>query len=558
MADRFIFTMLDLNKYYGQKQVLKNINLCFFPGAKIGIVGENGAGKSTVLRIMAGIDDQFSGKAEITPGYRVGYVPQEPKLDPELTVRQTIEQAFGEITSLLREYDEVSGKLGEPLGDDEMQAAMDRMAELQDKIDACDGWNLDQRLRQASDALMLPDDNAKVGVLSGGEKRRVALCKILLERPDLLLLDEPTNHLDAETVDWLEAQLADYPGTVIVVTHDRYFLDRITKWILELDGGEGIPFEGNYTSWLEQKLQGMLKEEKKDSPRYRLLNRELSWIRAAAKDRHEQSRARVKEYESMVAKEAANSRDDGATIMISPGPHLGDQVVELRGVTKGYGGEPLIKDANIIVPRGAIVGIIGPNGAGKTTLFKMIAGKETPDSGQVVVGSTVKLAYVDQERSTIDPEKPLIEVIADGRTEVPVGKSMVPVRSYAARFGFKGPDQQKLAGQLSGGERNRLNLAKLLNAGANVIMLDEPTNDLDIHTMRMLEEALLNFSGCAMVISHDRFFLNRVCTHLIVFEGKGAIRWWEGNYEEYEAWRLKNLGDATANRRSRYRTLVAP
>jgi ATP-binding cassette ChvD family protein len=558
MADRFIFTMLDLNKYYGQKQVLKNINLCFFPGAKIGIVGENGAGKSTVLRIMAGIDDQFSGKAEITPGYRVGYVPQEPKLDPELTVRQTIEQAFGEITSLLREYDEVSGKLGEPLGDDEMQAAMDRMAELQDKIDACDGWNLDQRLRQASDALMLPDDNAKVGVLSGGEKRRVALCKILLERPDLLLLDEPTNHLDAETVDWLEAQLADYPGTVIVVTHDRYFLDRITKWILELDGGEGIPFEGNYTSWLEQKLQGMLKEEKKDSPRYRLLNRELSWIRAAAKDRHEQSRARVKEYEIMVAKEAANSRDDGATIMISPGPHLGDQVVELRGVTKGYGGEPLIKDANIIVPRGAIVGIIGPNGAGKTTLFKMIAGKETPDSGQVVVGSTVKLAYVDQERSTIDPEKPLIEVIADGRTEVPVGKSMVPVRSYAARFGFKGPDQQKLAGQLSGGERNRLNLAKLLNAGANVIMLDEPTNDLDIHTMRMLEEALLNFSGCAMVISHDRFFLNRVCTHLIVFEGKGAIRWWEGNYEEYEAWRLKNLGDATANRRSRYRTLVAP
>ncbi|MDX2176673.1 MAG: energy-dependent translational throttle protein EttA [Candidatus Sumerlaeia bacterium] len=556
MAEQFIFTMLGLNKFYGQKQVLKNINLCFYPGAKIGIVGENGSGKSTVLKIMAGMDDRFQGKAEITRGFRAGMVMQEPLLDAETTVRDAVESAFVEIKAALAEYDEVTAKMGEPLGDDEMQAAMDRMAELQDKLDAIDGWNLDTHIAVASEALMLPDDDQKIGTLSGGEKRRVALCKALLEKPDLLLLDEPTNHLDAETIDWLEQQLVDYPGTVIIVTHDRYFLDNITKWILELEGGQGIPFEGNYTSWLEQKLAKFASEEKKDSPRRKMLERELSWIKMGAKERDDAGRARLAEYEKLVAKEAAASKEDNAVIAIAPGPHLGDQVIEFKNVTKGYGGEPLIKDASFTIPRGAIVGVLGPNGAGKTTLFKMITGAEKPDAGEVVVGSTVSLAHVDQERSTLEAEKDLVEVVGEGATDVMLGKLKVPVRSYLSRFGFKGADQQKLAKDLSGGERNRLNLARLLKVGANVLLLDEPTNDLDVNTLRMLEEALAGYSGCAMIISHDRFFLNRVCTHMLVFEGEGKVRWFDGNYERYEEWHRREVGgDPFVNRRARYRKL---
>lgn len=556
MGDKFIFTMLRLNKFYGQKQVLKEINLSFFPGAKIGIVGENGAGKSTVLRIMAGLDDEFQGHAVITPGFRAGMVKQEPDLDSSLTVRQTIEQAFSETKKLLDEYNAITARMAEPMTDDEMQTAMDRMGGLQDKLDASNAWELDRTLEIASDALCLPEDDRVVSTLSGGEKRRVALCKILLERPDLLLLDEPTNHLDAETVEWLEEQLREYPGTVIVVTHDRYFLDNITRWILELEGGRGIPWEGNYSSWIEQKLSALAQQEKGDSPRSRLLSRELAFIKMSNKDRHDITRARMSSYEKLVAKESAG-KDAASVIQIAPGPELGQQVIEFDNVSKSFGDTPLFTDVSFKVPRSAVIGLIGPNGTGKTTMFRLITGQERPDSGTVTLGSSVRIAYVDQERESLAVDRPLLEEIGAGREDLLLGKRTVPIRQYLAQFGFRGADQQKTVGMLSGGEMNRCNLAKTLKVGGNVLLLDEPTNDLDVNTLRMLEEAILNFAGSVLVISHDRFFLDRLCTHLLVFEGGGTVRWYEGNFGQYEAWRAKELGaNLYENRRNRYRKLV--
>lgn len=550
--------MRGLNKFYGTRQVLKNINLSFYPGAKIGIVGENGSGKSTLLRIMAGVDTEFQGDAFITPGYRAGMVEQEPRLDPNLTVRQTIESAFGETKALLDEYNRLADSMATPMDDDEMQKAMDKMGVLQDKIDTLDAWNLDHTLNIASDALCLPEDERLVGTLSGGERRRLALCKILLEKPDLLLLDEPTNHLDAETINWLEEQLVVYPGTVIIVTHDRYFLDNVTKWILELEGGHGIPWEGNYTSWLQQKLVELAGAEKKDSLRSKMLQRELSWIRMSRGERKEQSRARIRDYEQLVARETAARKADSATVIgIAPGPDLGGQVIEFHEVAMGFDDQKLFEKLDFIVPRGAVIGLAGPNGTGKTTLFNLIAGNLKPLEGTIKIGSTVSLVYADQERAAIDGEKPLIEEIGGGLDEIPIGNRKIPIRQYLAQFGFKGSAQQKKAGELSGGERNRCHLAKVLKAGGNVIMLDEPTNDLDVNTLRMLEEAIMEFSGCVMVISHDRFFLDRICTHLLVFEGDGKVRWFEGNFSEYQEWRVKELGDRLfENRRNRYRTLV--
>ncbi len=557
MAEQYIFTMRGLNKFYGQKQALKDIYLSFFPGAKIGIVGENGAGKSTVLRIMGGLDDNFQGKAEISSGYRAGIVNQEPHLDDKLTVRQTLEQAFAEIMDLMNEYNQITEKLAEPLADNEMEKAMDRMGELQDKLDAADAWNLDQKLNQAADALCLPEDDRIVGTLSGGELRRVALCRILLEQPDLLLLDEPTNHLDAETIDWLEEQLKDYPGTVIIVTHDRYFLDNITKWILELEGGRGIPYEGNYSSWLEQKLSKLAGDEKKDSPRARALGRELAWIKMSNKEKKELTRTRLIEYEQMIARETASEKDDGSVIQVAPGPELGEKVIEFEDVSKRFGNNVLFEGLSFNLPKSAIVGVIGPNGTGKTTLFKMIIGQEKPDAGKVAVGSTVKFAYVDQSRELLRNDLTLIEEVGEGADEVLLGKRAMPIRQYLARFGFRGPDQQKLSRELSGGERNRCHLAKILKVGGNLLLLDEPTNDLDVNTLRMLEEAILAFNGCVLVISHDRFFLNRICSHVLVFEGEGKVRFFEGNYQEYEDWHIKESGGKPfENRRKRYRKIV--
>lgn len=557
MGEKFIFHMYGVNKFYGQKQVLRDINLSFFPGAKIGIVGENGAGKSTVLRIMAGVETEFRGDAFITPGFRPGIVEQELRLDPELTVRQSIESAFAATKALLDEYNRVAEQLATPMNDDQMQKLMDRMGVLQDKIDSLDAWNLDQKLNVAADALCLPDDDRIVGTLSGGEKRRVALCKVLLEQPDLLLLDEPTNHLDAETVSWLEEQLRDYPGTVIIVTHDRYFLDNITKWILELEGGHGIPWEGNYTSWLEQKLSGFVVSEKKDTPRAQSLQRELSWIRMSRGDRNEMTRSRIREYEQLVARESAAEKAANKDIQVAPGPALGAQVVEFHDVTMGFDDQILFDKLSFTLPRSSVVGLLGPNGTGKTTVFNLIARKLQPLSGKIVVGSTVQLAFADQERESLGTDLTLIEEVGEGLDEVKIGNRSVPIRQYLARFGFKGPTQQKLSRELSGGERNRCHLAKVLKEGGNVILLDEPTNDLDVNTLRMLEEAILDFSGCVMVISHDRFFLDRVCTNLLVFEGEGKVRWFEGSYSAYEEWRLKELGDHLfENRRNRYRTIA--
>jgi energy-dependent translational throttle protein EttA len=554
MAEQYIFTMLRMNKYYGQKQVLKDINLCFFPGAKIGIVGENGSGKSTVLRIMSGLDDEYQGQADLTGGFRAGMVAQDPELDEEKTVRENLELAFADTMEIMREYEQLTASMGEPMDDDAMQKALDRMGDLQEKLDAVDAWNLESKLSRAAEALVLPDDDRKIGTLSGGEKRRVALCRILLEQPDLLLLDEPTNHLDPETVDWLEAQLDDYPGTVIIVTHDRYFLDNITKWILELDGGHGVPWKGNYSSWIEQKLQKLLAQEKKESPRYKLLQRELAWIRMNSKDRHQLSQNRLQEYEKLVARESSEESD---LIQIAPGPVLGDQVIECSMVSKSYGDNQLLKDLSISVPRGAIVGLVGPNGAGKTTLFRMINGSEKPDSGELKVGASVRIAYAEQERENLDRQRSLLDEIGEGADEVLIGKRSMQLRRYLSLFGFKGSDQQKKVGELSGGELNRCQLAKVLKVGGNLLMLDEPTNDLDVNTLRMLEEAIQSFAGCALLISHDRFFLDRICTHLLVFEGGGQVRWFTGNFSEYEQWRKKELGSGLfENRRSRYRKLV--
>jgi len=557
MGEKYIFTMLGLNKFYGQKQVLKDINLCFYPGAKIGIVGENGSGKSTVLNIMAGNDEQFQGDAFITSGFKAGMVRQEPELDNGLTVRQTLENALSGISGMLEEFNELSAHMAEPMEDDEMQKALERMGELQDKLDASDGWNLDYRLKRAADALCLPEDDRVVKTLSGGERRRVALCSVLLDQPDLLLLDEPTNHLDAETVAWLEDQLVAYPGTVIIVTHDRYFLDNVTKWILELEGGHGLPFEGNYSSWLEQKLEILAGQEKKDSPRGKMLTRELEWIRMNNKERREMVHTRLADYEKLISREQAAAKSESSLIRIAPGPELGNQVIEFNGIAKQFDEHFLFHDLSFIVPRSAVVGLIGPNGTGKTTLFRMINGEEKPDAGSVTIGSSVELAYIDQHRDVLEGDLPLVEEISEGEADIVMGPHTIPVRKYLATFGFKGSDQQKTVGQLSGGERNRAHLAKVLKKGGNVLLLDEPTNDLDVNTLRMLEEAILNFKGCVLVISHDRFFLDRVCTNLLVFEGEGDVRWFDGNFSEYQEWRQKEMGEKLfENRRNRYRKLV--
>jgi energy-dependent translational throttle protein EttA len=557
MAEQYIFSMIGLNKAFGKQKVLQDIYLSFFPGAKIGIVGENGAGKSTVLRIMAGLDKEFEGEAALSKGYTSAFVAQEPVLDGEATVRAILEASFGELMVSMKEFEDLSAKMAEPMDDDEMQSCLDRMGELQDVLDAADAWSLDTRLNQASEALCLPEEDRVVSTLSGGEKRRVALCAVLLKQPDLLLLDEPTNHLDAETIDWLEEQLKTYPGTVIIVTHDRYFLDNVTKWILELEGGRGIPWEGNYSSWLEQKLGKLAEKERKSSPRARALERELNWIRMNATDRQELSRDRLSHYEQLVAREAAAQRGDQSVIQIAPAPPLGEQVIELKKVSKGYDGATLFEDISFQVPKGAIVGIIGPNGTGKTTLMRMITGQETPDAGDLIKGASVELSYVDQERQALQGDISLIEEVGGGLEEIVLGQQKIPIRKYLSGYGFKGPAQQKKANELSGGERNRCNLAKLLKDGGNVLLLDEPTNDLDVNTLRLLEEAILDFSGCCLVVSHDRFFLNRICTHLLVFEGEGTIRWFQGNYEEYETWRKKELGSGLfENRRSRYRKIV--
>ncbi|SVA34719.1 uncharacterized protein METZ01_LOCUS87573 [marine metagenome] len=555
MAGEYVFTISGLSKTYGAKTVLENINLSFYHGAKIGIVGENGSGKSTLLKIMAGEDAEFDGKADPLKGTRIGFISQEPHLDMNKTVRENVEDAFSEIKKLLNEFNEVSAKMGEPLPDDEMEKALEKMGRLQDQIDAVDGWELDRQINVAMDALVLPPDDQQSSTLSGGEARRVALCRALLQKPDILLLDEPTNHLDAETVQWMEETLANYPGNVIVSTHDRYFLDNITKWILELENGRGIPFEGNYTSWLEQKA-GLLKQrDKTASSLQRKVDQELEWLRASPSARRKKNKSRISDYEKLVAQKVEVD-ENTLDIQIDSGPQLGEKVIEATGLTKGYNDNPLIKDLTFSIPRGAVVGLIGPNGTGKTTLFRMVIGEESPDAGKIEIGSSVKLSYVDQHRHDLDGDKTIFEEITGGTDQIEVGGRSINSRSYVGKFNFKGSDQQKKVANLSGGERNRVHLAKLLRRGGNVLLLDEPTNDLDVTTLRNLESAILNFAGCVLVISHDRFFLNRICTHLLVFEGESKVRWFEGNFEEYQEKRREELGGREENRRSKYKKLT--
>ena len=554
MAQQFVFQMLGMSKFYGDKPVLQNFNLSFYLGAKIGIVGDNGAGKSTLLRIMAGEDTEIMGTATITKGMRVLLVPQEPRLNPEKTVRGNLEEAMAPIQNLIDRYDQVMEKMGDPdLTQKETDKLNDEFDFLQNEIDRLDGWNLDHLLDVASDALVLPPDDADVTKLSGGEKRRVALCKALLAKPDLLLLDEPTNHLDAETIAWLEQALREYPGTVIIVTHDRYFLDHITKWILEIENTRGIPFEGNYSSWLKQKQEILRQIEKKETARQKLLARELEWISATPAARQKQNQARITRYNELASQSFEIERD-ALTIQIPPGPRLGDKVVDVEHVTKAFGNQPpLLNDASFSVPPGAVVGIIGPTGTGKTTLFRMIMGLDKPDSGEIRIGSTVQLSYIDQNRDELVDSRTVYEEITDGQENLMVGGKSINGRAYVSKFNFRGPSQQKLVGQLSGGERNRVHLAKLLRRGGNLILLDEPTNDLDVNTMRVLENAIRDFTGCAMVISHDRYFLDRICTHLLLFEGDGRLVWFPGNFADYEAKYLTGEGKF-AHRRERYRT----
>ena len=555
MAGEYIFTMQSLIKRYGRNEVLNGINLSFYHGAKIGIVGENGSGKSTLLKIMAGEDNEFEGQAAPLKGATIGFLPQEPVLEDELTVRENVEQAFGDIKKMIDEFNEVSAKMAEPMSDDDMEKAMEKMGRLQDQIDAVDGWELDRQVEVAMDALVLPADDQKAGTLSGGEARRVALCKLLLQKPDMILLDEPTNHLDAETVQWLEEALSSYPGNVIVSTHDRYFLDNITKWILELESGKGKPFEGNYSSWLEQKTENLRRREKSASTLQKRLDKELQWLRETPGARRKHNKGRINEYEKLSSRKV-DMEDNTLEIQIAPGPQLGEQVIEVDLLEKGYGGDTIFKDLSFSIPRGAVVGLIGPNGAGKTTLFKLIAGEEQPDSGTLKLGSTVQLSYVDQHRHDLNADSTVFEEITGGTEHIEVAGKTINSRAYVGRFNFKGPDQQKKVGELSGGERNRVHLAKLLRRGGNVLLLDEPTNDLDVTTLRNLENAILDFNGCALVISHDRFFLDRICTHLLVFEGESKVRWFEGNFEEYQEKRKKELGGKEENRRSKYKKLT--
>ena len=548
--------MVKVSKFYDKKPVLKDIYLSFFYGAKIGVLGLNGAGKSSLLRIIAGTDKDFNGEVVFSQGYTVGYLEQEPKLDESRTVKEIVEEAVQSTVDLLKEFEEINAKFAEPMDDDEMNKLIERQGEVQEKLDHADAWDLDSRLEMAMDALRCPPADTPVKNLSGGEKRRVALCRLMLQKPDILLLDEPTNHLDAESVSWLEQHLQKYEGTVIAVTHDRYFLDNVAGWILELDRGEGIPWKGNYSSWLEQKSARLAQEQKTEDKRQKTLERELEWIRISPKGRHAKSKARINDYEKLVATES-EKRSEELEIFIPPGERLGDTVIEAHGVAKGYGDKLLFEKMEFSLPPGGIVGVIGPNGAGKTTLFRLITEQDNADSGEFKVGPTVKLGYVDQSRDDLDPNKTIWEEISEGADVINLGKREMNSRAYVSRFNFSGSDQQKRVGQLSGGERNRVHLAKMLKSGANVILLDEPTNDLDVNTMRALEEALENFAGCAVVISHDRWFLDRIATHILAFEGDSHVEYFDGNYSEYEEDRKRRLGhDADQPHRIKYRSLT--
>ncbi|ABQ27402.1 energy-dependent translational throttle protein EttA [Geotalea uraniireducens] len=554
--NKVIYSMIGVSKFYDKKPILKDIYLSYFYGAKIGVLGLNGSGKSSLLRILAGVDKEFNGKAVLSAGYTVGFLEQEPKLDETKTVREIVEQGVQETVDLVNEFNEINARFAEPMSDDEMTKLCDRQAEVQEKLDHLDAWDLDARLEMAMDALRCPPGETKVAVLSGGEKRRVALCRLLLQKPDILLLDEPTNHLDAESVAWLEHHLQRYAGTIIAVTHDRYFLDNVAGWILELDRGQGIPWQGNYSSWLEQKQQRLSQEEKAETERQKTLQRELEWIKMSPKGRHAKGKARISSYEQLLTQDSEKRAKD-LEIYIPPGPRLGDIVVEADSVSKAYGDRLLVEGMSFRLPPGGIVGVIGPNGAGKTTLFRMITDQEEPDSGNIRVGETVKLAYVDQSRDNLNPEQTIWEAISDGQDIIQLGKQTVNSRAYVGRFNFSGADQQKKVGMLSGGERNRVHLAKMLKEGGNVILLDEPTNDLDVNTMRALEEALENFAGCAVVISHDRWFLDRIATHILAFEGDSKVVWFEGNYSEYEEDRHARLGTAADQpHRIKYRQLT--
>jgi ATP-binding cassette ChvD family protein len=553
--NKIIYSMVGVSRHYDKRAVLKDIYLSYFYGAKIGVIGLNGSGKSTLLRVIAGADKGYTGETVLSPGYTVGYLEQEPRLDESKTVRETVEEAVAGTVALLKEFDEINAKFGEELSDEEMSKLLERQGEVQEKLDASDAWDLDSRLEMALDALRCPPGETPVRVLSGGERRRVALCRLLLQKPDILLLDEPTNHLDAESVAWLEQHLRQYAGTVIAVTHDRYFLDNVAGWILELDRGQGLPWKGNYSSWLEQKRERLRREEKQESERQKTLERELEWIRMAPKARRAKGKARINSYEALLAEQTEQHARE-LEIYIPPGPRLGSVVIEAENVSKGYGDRLLVEGMTFRLPPGGIVGVIGPNGAGKTTLFRMITGEEQPDAGTIRVGETVRLGYVDQSR-TLDPDKTIWEEISGGQETIRLGPREVNSRAYVGRFNFSGQDQQKKVGALSGGERNRVHLAKMLKEGANVLLLDEPTNDLDVNTMRALEEALENFAGCAVVISHDRWFLDRTATHLLAFEGDSRVVWFEGNFSDYEEDKRARLGEAAAQpHRIKYRQLT--
>jgi sulfate-transporting ATPase len=554
--NKIIYSMIGVSKYYDKRPVLEDISLSYFYGAKIGVLGLNGSGKSSLLRILAGVDKEFVGQTVISPGLTVGLLDQEPQLDESKTVREVVEEAVQDTVKLMEEFNRINEQLAEPMSDEKMSKVLDRQASIQEKLDALDAWDMDSRLEMAMDALRCPAGDLPVTVISGGERRRVALCRLLLQKPDILLLDEPTNHLDAETVAWLEHHLQQYPGTVIAVTHDRYFLDNVAGWILELDRGRGIPWKGNYSSWLEQKQARLRIEEKSESKRQKTLERELEWIRMSPRARQSKSKARITAYESLLAQDSAKRSED-LEIYIPPGPRLGNLVVEAQQVSKSFGDQLLVENVSFALPPGGIVGVIGPNGAGKTTLFRMITGQEKPDSGTIRTGDTVHLAYVDQSRDSLDPTKSVWEVITDGADVLDLGKVQVKSRAYVARFNFSGSDQQKKVSMISGGERNRVHLARMLKSGANVLLLDEPTNDLDVNTLRALEEALEDFAGCAVVISHDRWFLDRIATHILAFEGESNVVWFEGNYSDYEADRRRRLGaEADQPHRIKYRHLT--